>query len=82
MTDQELFLARTSDLFQTNDTSTPATADGQTVGLWRDVSGNEQHATQSTAENRPTYRARSQHSLAGTATAQMVEALDDLVEAR
>ena len=42
-------------LFQTNDTSTPVTADGQTVGRISDKSGNGHHLTQSTAGARPTY---------------------------
>lgn len=44
-------------LYQTTDTSTPVTANGQTVGLWLDQSGNGKNATQSTAANRPTYTA-------------------------
>jgi hypothetical protein len=45
-----------STLFQTDDTSTPVTADGQTVGRVNDKSGNGFHLTQSTAGSRPLYK--------------------------
>lgn len=45
-----------STLFQTNDTSTPVTAAGQSVGRVSDKSGNGFHLTQATAGNRPTYQ--------------------------
>jgi len=43
-------------LYQTDDTSTPVTATGQTVGRWEDISGNARHALQATAGARPTFR--------------------------
>lgn len=46
----------TSKLYQTNDTSTPVTANGQSIGRVDDISGKNNHATQATAANRPTYQ--------------------------
>lgn len=43
-------------MYQTNDTSTPVTAAGQTVGLWLDKSGNENNASNATAAQRPLYQ--------------------------
>jgi hypothetical protein len=48
--------SRTSSLFQDTAGTVPVTADGQTVALWRDVSGKGNHATQATSGSRPTYR--------------------------
>ena len=42
-------------LYQTTDTSSPVTTNGQTVGLWQDQSGNGNHATQASSGLRPTY---------------------------
>jgi len=50
-------------LYQTEDTSTPVTADGQSIGYCADKSGNSKHATQATAANRPTYKASQQNGL-------------------
>lgn len=41
-------------LYQTTDTSTPATANGHPVGRWEDQSGNGYHLTQATSGLRPT----------------------------
>lgn len=46
-------------LFQDDAGTVPVTADGQTVGMMRDKSGNGHHALQATAGSRPTYRASS-----------------------
>lgn len=43
-------------LFQDDAGTVPVTADGQTVGMMRDKSGNGHHALQVTAGSRPTYR--------------------------
>jgi hypothetical protein len=43
-------------LHQTNDTSTPVTADGQTIGYVADKSGSGNHATQATDTKRPLYK--------------------------
>lgn len=43
-------------LFQDSAGTTPVTAAGQPVGLMLDKSGNNNHATQSTAASRPTYQ--------------------------
>ena len=43
-------------MFQDSAGTTPVTADGQPVGLIRDKSGNNNHASQSVANKRPTYR--------------------------
>ena len=45
-----------STLFQDSDGNTPVTADGQPVGKMLDKSGNGNHASQSVASKRPTYR--------------------------
>jgi len=45
-----------STLFQDSAGTIPVTGDGQTVGKILDKSGNNIHATQATAANRPTYR--------------------------
>lgn len=45
-----------STLFQDSAGTTPVTGDGQPVGLMLDKSGNGNHATQSVAASRPTYR--------------------------
>ena len=42
-----------SNLFQTTDGSTQVSGDGQSVGLWRDKSGNYNNMVQAKAENRP-----------------------------
>lgn len=46
----------TSTLFQDSAGTTPATADGASVGRWVDKSGQGNHATQTTAGNRPLLR--------------------------
>ena len=46
-----------STLFQDDAGTTPVTEPGQTVGLVLDKSGNDNHATQPTAESRPVYQA-------------------------
>ena len=46
-----------STLFQDDAGTTPVTEPGQTVGLMLDKSGNDNHATQPTAESRPVYQA-------------------------
>jgi hypothetical protein len=43
-------------MFQDSAGTTPVTADGQPVGLIRDKSGNNNHASQPVANKRPTYR--------------------------
>jgi hypothetical protein len=43
-----------STLFQNSDGTTPATETSDPVGYWGDKSGNNRHATQATAGNRPT----------------------------
>jgi hypothetical protein len=43
-------------LFQTDDTSTPVTAAGQTVGRWSDKSGRNNHASNATLAQRPLYQ--------------------------
>ena len=43
-------------LFQTDNTSTPVTAAGQTVGRWSDKSGRNNHATQANIALRPAYQ--------------------------
>lgn len=48
-------------LYQTNDTSTPVTTDGQSIGYSTDKSGMGNHATQATAGARPTYKANIQN---------------------
>ena len=45
-----------SSLFQDAAGTIPVTADGDPVGLMRDLSGNNFHATQATAGNRPVYK--------------------------
>lgn len=50
-------------LYQTNDTSTPVTADGQKIGYVADKSGNGTNVTQATDGNRPTYKASILNSL-------------------
>jgi hypothetical protein len=50
-----------STLFQNSDGTTPATATSDPVGYWRDKSGNNRHATQATAANRPTISATTQN---------------------
>jgi hypothetical protein len=45
-----------STLFQTDDESTPITADGQTIGRVNDKSGNDRDWTQSTEAIRPIYK--------------------------
>jgi hypothetical protein len=45
-----------STLYQTGDTSTPVTADGQTIGYVLDKSGNNRHSSQATAGSRPLYK--------------------------
>jgi hypothetical protein len=56
-----LDLSDLTTLYQTNDTSTPVTADGQTVGYVADKSGNARHATQATAGSRPLYKTNIQN---------------------
>lgn len=53
----------TTGLYQTNDTSTPVTADGQSIGYVTDKSGNTKHATQGTAGNMPTWKASIKNGL-------------------
>lgn len=43
-------------LFQTTDTSTPVTADGQSIGRVNDKSGNGNHLTQASSGSRPAYK--------------------------
>jgi hypothetical protein len=50
-------------LYQTNDTSTPVAADGQTIGYDTDKSGQGHHATQGTANQRPLWKANIQNGL-------------------
>jgi len=50
-----------STLFQNSDGTTPATATSDPVGYWGDKSGNNRHATQATAGNRPTISATTQN---------------------
>jgi len=45
-----------STLYQDTNQSIPVTADGQSVALMRDKSGNNYHATQAVSSKRPTYR--------------------------
>lgn len=47
--------ADSTTLFQNSDGTTPATSANDPVGYWRDKSGNNRHATQATAGNRPAY---------------------------
>ncbi len=44
-----------SSLFTNSNGSGSITTSGQPVGYWGDLSGNGKHATQTTADNRPTY---------------------------
>lgn len=48
-------------LYQTNNTTTPVTADGQTIGYAADKSGTGNHLLQSAAGNRPLYKANIQN---------------------
>lgn len=50
-------------LYQTNDTSTPVTADGQSVGYVADNGSANRPATQATAGSRPTYKTNIQNGL-------------------
>jgi hypothetical protein len=50
-------------LYQTNDTSTPITADGQSIGYAADKSGTGNHVLQATAGSRPTYKTNIQNGL-------------------
>lgn len=52
-----------SSLYQTDDTSTPVTADGQDVGYVTDLSGNSNHITQSNAAARFVYKTGIQNGL-------------------
>lgn len=56
--DQGVMLDLTSAayVYQTNDTSTPITTTGQTIGYATDLSGKSNPAVQATAGNRPTFR--------------------------
>ncbi len=48
--------ANAGTLFQDSTGATPVTADGQPLGLWRDLSANENDLSQSVSAARPTYR--------------------------
>lgn len=50
-------------LYQTNDTSTPATTDGQTIGYVADKSGNGNYIIQATDTKRPLYKTGIKNSL-------------------
>ncbi len=50
-------------LYQTNNTTTPVTADGETIGYVTDKSGNGRHKTQASAGSRPLWKANIQNSL-------------------
>lgn len=43
-------------MFQDDAASTPVTTVGQSIAVWRDKSGNNEHATQTNAALRPTYQ--------------------------
>jgi hypothetical protein len=47
--------ADSSTLFQDSGGTTPVTATGQSIGQWRDKSGNNNNLTQATSGNRPVY---------------------------
>lgn len=51
-----LWLKADGTLWQDSARTTPVAADSDPVGAWDDASGNNAHATQATAGNRPTYR--------------------------
>lgn len=50
-------------LFQNSTLTTPATADGDPVGGWKDKSGNARHLTQATSSKRPTLKTNIQNGL-------------------
>lgn len=50
-------------LWQDAARTTPVVADGDPVGAWDDLSGNDYHVTQGTAGNRPTYKTAVQNGL-------------------
>ena len=52
----KLWLRADRGLFQDSGGTTPATADGDPVGLWQDGSGQGNHVSQATASKRPTLR--------------------------
>ncbi|TXG80761.1 MAG: hypothetical protein E6R13_07620 [Spirochaetes bacterium] len=54
-----------STLFQDNTGLTPITSDAQTIGLWKDKSGNSNNALQVTAGSRPIYKIAIQNSKSG-----------------
>jgi len=62
-----------STLYQTNDTSTPVTSDGQTIGYVGDKSGNSRHATIATAGQRPLYKINVQNGK----SAALYDGIDD-----
>lgn len=52
----KLWLRADRGLWQDAARTTPATADGDPIGAWEDLSGNGNHATQSTAAAKPTLK--------------------------
>lgn len=62
-----LWLRSDTDVYQDAAGTTPATLNNDPVGLWRDLSGNANHFSQSTAGSRPTYKTAVQNGLPGIA---------------
>lgn len=48
-----LWLKADADVYQDEAGTTPATADGHAIGLWKDQSGNSYDVSQATADNKP-----------------------------
>jgi hypothetical protein len=55
-TDGSFFVPQKEYMFQNSDGTGAVTADGDPVGKWLDISGNDNHATQTVSADRPIYK--------------------------